>query len=355
MNEQLLIRFLTHHCTPEEMAQVEQWATLDPANATWLFEIERVWSLRNELQFAQKERIEAAYRRFIASRSDASSVSPGPTFPFEASEEQSANVSASVTPKIRYFLRWFRYAAAVLLIALLSLNLYQMRRDVPAGINIVEVPAGEKASLTLSDGSRVWLNAGSRFTYPAAFSPTHRQVELVGEGFFEVTPNPRSPFRVQTPAIQIKVLGTKFNLKAYRNEISRVTLTEGAVEVTAGRGEKLTLQPHQQACYSLQNGLTLLTGVDPDLASGWRDGELVFTRECLTDIVRELQRKFNVCIRIDDPSLGAQRFNCRVAPGASALQVLDLLKKTREFDYRIQQDTIQILKNKLPMGKQIGK
>lgn len=349
MNEQLLIRFLTHHCTPEEMVQVEQWATLDPANAAWLFEIERIWSLRNELQFAREERIGAAYRRFVATRSSTASASAGPTSPLLTAVEQSPTLSASTCKKTRYFSGWIRYAAAILLIALLGLNLYQIQRSVPAGLNIVEVPPGQKASLTLSDGSHVWLNAGSRFTYPAAFSPTDRQVELVGEAFFEVARNFRSPFRVHTPSMQIKVLGTKFNLKAYRDEISRVTLTEGAVEVTAGRGEKLTLKPHEQAYYSDRSGLTLLTGIDPDLASGWRKGELVFTRECLDNIVRELQRKFDVCIRIDDPSLRSQRFNCRVAPGASAIQVLDLLKKTRALDYRIQQDTIRILKKQMPM------
>lgn len=342
MNEQLLIRFLTHRCTPEEMAQVEQWASLDAANAAWLFEMERVWSLKNELRFSAEERIGAAYRRFVSGRRP-SSLSSGTHATTSAASARPASPSSSVT-KRRLFERGFRYAAAVLVIALLGLNLYQLRRDLPAGRNIVEVPQGEKASLTLSDGTRVWLNAGSRFTYPAAFTAADRQVELVGEGFFEVTHNPRAPFRVHTSSMEIKVLGTKFNLKAYDDEISRVTLAEGAVEVTAGKGEKLTLKPRQQACYSEGSGLRLVGAVDPELASGWMGGELVFTRECLSDIVRELQRKFDVPIRIDDASLQTQRFNCRVAPGASALQVLDLLKTTRGLDYRIANDTIRIFK-----------
>lgn len=342
MNEQLLIRFLTHRCTPQEMAQVEQWASLDAANATWLFEMERVWSLKNELRFSREERIGAAYHRFVSSRrqSPVSSRAEGAT---SVVAVRPIPPSSPVT-KARLFWKGFRYAAAVLVITLLGLNLYQLRRELPAGRNIVEVPQGEKASLTLSDGTRVWLNAGSRFTYPAAFTAADRRVELVGEGFFEVAHNPDAPFRVHTSSMEIKVLGTRFNLKAYDDEVSRVTLAEGAVEVTAGKGDKLTLKPRQQACYSEAGGLRLVGMVDPELASGWMGGQLVFTRECLSDIVRELQRKFDVAIRIDDASLQTQRFNCRVAPGASALQVLDLLKKTRGLDYRIANDTIQIFK-----------
>lgn len=342
MNEQLLIRFLTHRCTPEEMAKVEQWVSRDAANAAWLFEMERVWSLKNELRFSGEERIGAAYRRFISSHRP-------PSVPGDKEEATSVAAArpvplSSAVTKTRLFLKGFRYAAAILVIVLLGLNLYQMRRDRPAGRNIVEVPQGERASLTLSDGTRVWLNAGSRFTYPAAFTGADRQVELIGEGFFEVTHHPRAPFRVHTPSMEIKVLGTKFNLKAYDDEISRVTLAEGAVEVTAGKGEKLTLKPREQASYSDRDGLRLVGVVDPDVASGWMGGELVFTRECLADIVRVLQRKFDVAIRIDDVSLQNQRFNCRVAPGASALQVLDLLKTTRGLDYRIANDTIRIFK-----------
>lgn len=348
MDEQLLIRFLSHRCTPQEVSEVEHWAALDAANAAWLFEIERVWSLKNELRFSRKERIEAAYRRFTASRT---LLAPGSGAGTSSSVPSGRCAPATSTPhtKTHFLFTSLRYAAAVVLIALLSFHFYQMRHEIPAGKNTVEVPPGEKALLTLSDGTHVWLNAGSRFTYPAAFTAANREVELVGEGFFEVTHNSHAPFRVHTPQMEIKVLGTKFNLKAYSGEISRVTLTEGAVEVTAGKGEKLRLKPNEQASYSAGEGLRLAKKVDPALASGWRDGELVFTREYLANIVRELQRKFDVPICIDDPALGKERFNCRVAPGTSALQVLDLLKKTRGLDYRLQNDTIRIFKKQRPM------
>ena len=342
MNEQLLIRFLTRRCTPRDIAEVEHWASLDAANARWLFEMERLWGMKDQVRFSHEERIGAAYRRFVATRQ--------PSFAPSAQEAAPSRPACAARPtvplsaRMRLFSGRVGYAAAVLLIVLLGLNLYQMRREVPHGRNCVEVPAGEKASLTLSDGTRVWLNAGSRFSYPAAFTAANRRVELQGEGFFEVAHNPRSPFRVHTSSMEIKVLGTKFNLKAYHNEISQVTLAEGAVEVTAGKGEKLTLKPNEQASYSDRDGLRLVEKIDPALASGWVGGELIFTRECLTDIVRELERKFDVAIRIDDPSLGGERFNCRVGPGASALHVLDLLKKTRGMDYRLQNDTIRIFK-----------
>ena len=138
---------------------------------------------------------------------------------------------------LRLFSKCIKYAAAVTIIGLLTFNLVQItneNKDVPD--NIVVVPKGQRVCLTLSDGSTIWLNAGSRFTYPAKFSKKERNVTLDGEGYFEVAKNPDAPFTVNLPALDIKVLGTKFNVTAFDNEPSQISLCEGSVEVSTTDG-----------------------------------------------------------------------------------------------------------------------
>lgn len=188
MNEEILIRFLTHRCTPEEIEEVDRWIAANQANADWLFEMERIWSLKDQLRFSDKQEIEMAYARFMSGL-----------------QEKDIRME---TVRKRPYLFWMKYAAAILLIGLLSTNLYFLLKEEPSSMNMVEVPNGQRVSLTLSDGTKVWLNSHSKFTYPARFSSKNRDVELEGEGFFEVAHNEKVPFVVHADLLQVKVLGT---------------------------------------------------------------------------------------------------------------------------------------------------
>lgn len=322
MDEQLLIRFLTQSCTPEDIRSVNQWLGADKANADWLFEMERIWSLKDELRFSDKTEIEDAYNRFTLSL--AKSKNKGRHFSF-------------------YSL--LKYAAAVVIIGLLGLNLYMKEESEPVGENIIEVPKGQRATLTLADGTKVWLNSQSKLTYPTRFSDKERNIRLEGEAFFDVVREEHSPFVVQSSLLAVKVLGTKFNVKAYLNEKTVVTLTEGKVEVeTNDHRNKLTLKPNEQILYSEDSGMMLESDIDVDMVKSWVKGEGAFVQRRLDDIVRELERKFNVKIRITDPSLSADVFTCRFKDTATIEQVLLLLKETRRLDYIFDGEQIRIFK-----------
>lgn len=322
MDEQLLIRFLTHSCTPDDMRSVDRWIAADKANADWLFEMERIWSLKDELRFSDKSEIEEAYNRFTLS----------------LTESKNAGWHFNIYSILKY-------AAAVLIIGLLGLNLYKMDNPEPSGENIIEVPKGQRASLTLADGTKVWLNSQSKLTYPTRFSDKERNIRLEGEAFFEVVREDHSPFIVHSPLLAIKVLGTKFNVKAYLSEKSVVTLTEGKVEVeTNDHGNKITLKPNEQVSYSEKTGLMLEKNIDAKMVKSWMKGEGAFVQQRLDEIVRELERKYNVKISIADPSLGADVFTCRFKDTASIEQVLLLLKETRRLDYTFEGENIRIFK-----------
>lgn len=325
MSEELLIRFLTRRCTSDEIREVDEWVAQDKANADWLFEMERIWSLKDELRFSDKKEIEDAYSRFISGLQDT---------------ETEKKVRRSVV-----FPSWIKYVAAVILIGLLGTNLYFLLDKDTDLTNMVEVPRGQRVALTLSDGTKVWLNSNSKFVYPAQFSSKERDVRLEGEGFFEVAHNAKSPFTVHADLLCIKVLGTKFNVKAYKEETFFVTLAEGKVEVITDDDEqKVTMKPNQQVSYSKEDGLVVDKDINIDVVKSWILGEAAYQNKRLDEITHDLERKFDVHIDILDPELPSEIFTCRFKESATIDQVLTLLKETRKLDYKIRGAQIEIYK-----------
>lgn len=330
MNDELLIRFLTKTCTKEELLEVEKWISADQANADWLFEIEGIWSLKDELRFSDRREIEAAYSRFVKS--------------IDQSTTQK-------TIKWHFRQRWMKYAASIAIVCLLAVNIYQLFRNGPSGTtaeNMIEVPLGQRVSITLADGSKVWLNAGSRLSYPSQFSKANRSVRLDGEGYFDVVADEKHPFIVQTSMLDVKVLGTRFNVQAYPDEDIAVSLVEGKLQVQAGQLEAL-MAPDELVTYSEKHGLQHIKNKDVQYTIQWTSGEFMFIDEPLTHIARSLERYFDVTISIDTRELAEERFSCRTQQGVTLEQVLDLLKSTKKLDYTINGKKIHI-KSLVPLG-----
>lgn len=324
MNELLLIQYLTHNCSPEEIKLIDQWIATDKANADWLFKMERIWSLKDELRFSDKQEIEVAYNRFLAGLTKE-----------ERSERKKIHLKRTIVLK---------YAAAIVVVTLLSLNLYKLSdRDV--NTNTIEVPNGQRVSLVLSDGTRVWLNSRTTFTYPSRFSSKNREVSLNGEAFFEVAHNEKSPFLVSASLLKVKVLGTQFNMKSYPKESTVVTLAEGKVEVSTNDNEnKLTLKPREQVSYTTNSGMVLEKNVNTHITKSWTNGEAAFINKRLNEIICDLNRKFDVEIIITDLSLSKEVFTCHFKESATIEQVLNLLKETRKIDYQMREQKIWICK-----------
>ncbi|MEV4881564.1 FecR domain-containing protein [Chitinophaga ginsengisegetis] len=163
----------------------------------------------------------------------------------------------------------------------------------PVTYNTLSTPRGGQYQLTLPDGTRVWLNAASSLHFPTAFTGSNRTVELTGEGYFEVAPLSGKPFLVKANGADITVLGTHFNIMAYTNESAlAVTLLEGAVNV--GRnGTIKKLLPGQQARISNNNNITV-TGADVQEAVAWKNGFFIFDRADITTVMRQLERWYDI-------------------------------------------------------------
>jgi len=216
-----------------------------------------------------------------------------------------------------------------------------------SGMNVIEVPKGELATLTFSDGTKVWLNADTRFSYPSNFMAKKREVIIEGEGYFDVIPNKKRPFVVKGDLFNVNVLGTQFNIKAHKNEDAEISLKEGKIEVNPLEDEKkkMILHPNEQLCYTT-DGKTILMKKDLSAINSWSRGETAFYSQPLSVIAKTLERKYNVSIIIKGKNLEKEIFTCRTKAGVTVINVLDLLKETQRIEYGFDQENNIIITKK---------
>lgn len=177
---------------------------------------------------------------------------------------------------------------------------------VVGGYNTITVPRGGEYQLTLADGTGVWLNAESVLKYPVAFRGGNREVELRGEAYFEVVKSADHPFIVKTVEMEVEVLGTSFNVCAYEEEKVQTTLVEGRVRVQAGE-KKYMLKPGQQLSRE-QNGGIVVREVDVESYVAWKNRRFVFEDDRLEEVLRKLERWYNVAFFIQDNAVREVRF-----------------------------------------------
>jgi transmembrane sensor len=199
---------------------------------------------------------------------------------------------------------------------------------------------GARMKFKLSDGTIVFLNSGSKLLFPNIFEGKSRRVELSGEAFFDVTTNPDQPFIVHTNALDLKVFGTEFNLKAYPDskEIS-ATLEHGKIVIEkeiAGIGWQLaSLKPSQRAVYNTYTkDITVSNEQDLDKFIAWKDGKLVFSNDPIKELAEKLGIWYNVNVKIGNEGLRSHRFTATFTDEPIE-QVLDLLSKSTPLKFKI--------------------
>ncbi|TDQ75394.1 FecR family protein [Sphingobacterium yanglingense] len=201
---------------------------------------------------------------------------------------------------------------------------------------IVETARGKQLHIILSDGTGVWLNASSKIVFPARFQGDKREVAIDGEAYFEVAHNKKSPFIVKTEGQQVKVLGTHFNIRQYKEEGTKaVTLLEGAVQVTgaAENNRPIILKPSEQLVQlDRKTRPTVQTLSNPEAVIAWKDGEFYFEDAGAEAIVKELERWYPVSIGIKQQDT-SKKISGRIKRTDSMKEVVDML---RFFDIEVQ-------------------
>lgn len=251
--------------------------------------------------------------------------------------------------RFRYFI-----AVGVLLFVVLSVGTayyfgHESGKELQAGILVETVaPRGVTTKVTLADGTIVTLNGGSRLTYPTLFSGKQRKVSLSGEGFFEVARDVEHPFVVNAANLSVKVLGTTFGFKSYKGDVqSIVTLKEGSVEAIPHNKEVtngIILQPDQQLVLNNRTGEFQCRIVNASDYLSWKDGALYFRDTTLEEIVKVLERKFNIKILITSESLKTDRYFAHFGDNENIEQILTLLSHKRLWEYEKKNDVYEIKK-----------
>lgn len=197
--------------------------------------------------------------------------------------------------------------------------------------NTVVVPYGKRTQITLSDNSSVWLNSGSKLVYPARFATDRREVYLEGEAIFEVSHNKERPFHVITNDVEVKVLGTVFDVCAYKDDkITSTILESGSVELKYNSNSilsqsKVTMSPGMLAVYDPSEKNVRQAHVNTKLYTSWREGYFVFERQSLGEILKKISRYYNVSIQLNDQSLADETFTGPLDLRNSATQVLEII------------------------------
>ena len=227
------------------------------------------------------------------------------------SSEINTNKKALYNKVIHYISK----AAAILFLPLLITTIWSLSRP-SSGINqdqitwvVLTTPMGAKMNFELPDGSKVWLNDGSRIKYPTHFTGNQREVFLDGEAFFKVAKNEKLPFIVKNKNATVKVTGTSFNFRAYPDDqLFETTLNTGVIEleipkIGAKAAHKIPMKPSEQICLNTQTGEFQSKNVDAETYNSWINGKLLFRDAPLDEVMRKLERWYNADIVIDSPEL----------------------------------------------------
>lgn len=235
-------------------------------------------------------------------------------------------------------------------------------------IREVSTRYGSRSKLVLPDGSKVFLNAGSKLTYDKSFDSQERIVRLSGEAYFDIVKNPSRPFIIQTASMNIRVIGTAFNVKCYPDEdLAEASLVRGSIEVMLhDRSDKIILKPNEKLTLHANRAevsgkpvktlsraeappvlsigrMTQMPSDSSIVETSWIDNKLVFRSERFDDLAVKMERWYGVHIRFADESLREIRFT-GIFERENISQALDALKLTANFSYSLDKDQVVIQK-----------
>jgi transmembrane sensor len=309
---------LSGNANTSEIEELQQWQELSAGNKKILDDSLKVWdSCPNPFTKTEREQDKAIINGRIITQ------------------------TALQQKHDRVIMRFLRVAAIFIGPLMLAIGWYLGSNNLKTNEltwNTVTAPRKHIAVCTLTDGTEVWLNAGSSISYPAGEQMNKREVKLTGEGYFKVTKNPKKPFFVITQFATVKVLGTIFNMKAYPGADRIVTtLEEGSVEfyIQNSKIPNLRLKPGEQAVYATKEGRIDLAKVDASLFSSWRNDKFVFKDADLKTIISELERLYDIKIYIKNPRLEKLRFRGMFSYDQDLLDAFETLKRSVKLNYTI--------------------
>lgn len=331
--EELEIRisnYLSGNCTEEEKETLLAYLASNEDAAKTFREMSAVWAVSSVPAFAKVEDTNLSH---IKKKIAAAEMKPVR--------------SRKIIPV------WLKVAAAIILLLGCNYFWYTYTENLTEAYTNadspyeIKVPAGSRTNVVLPDGTEVSLNAGSVLRYFRGFGIRERDVTLDGEGYFKVAKNAKIPFFVNTNGVQVKVVGTVFNVRAYNDDnYVMVSLLEGRVNLAASSGSVMKLFPSEQAFYDKNTGRMEKMKSNASTACDWLDGGLTFENAPFADIAHRLERKFQVKISVESERLKAERFSGCFNSNQSINDILGEINVEKQYTWKVSGDTIFITDKK---------
>lgn len=303
MDQNILHRYIAGNATQQEKEEVARWLDADKKNMKEFLAERKLY----DISIWQEEQIRVAGKVALDKK------------------QQTLRTVAIGFSKIA--------AIFILAFTLAYTFLPDKNQTEPASMQTIFVPPGQRAELTLTDGTKVWLNAKTTFTFPNKFTADGRNVTLDGEGYFDVTKDPQKPFIVKTKQYDIKVLGTEFNVTAYSASPSfETSLIKGAVEVSSSTSQaKMTLQPNTRTY--VENGILKKGAIEHETYFLWKEGLICFYDEPVDKMIEKLELYYDVKIDVQNKELLRNRYSGKFRTKDGVEHVLKVLQLNNKFTY----------------------
>lgn len=333
---ELLPSYFDETISSEDRVKVKEWREFSDENEQEYSQIKKVWDLTERLNQMEEFDAKAALKKF----------------------------QANIKKSERSFIQKLQRVAAVLLLPLLTFTAllsYQYFSDKSEDIVWTEYNAipGIISSFELPDGTQVSLNAESSIKFPSDFGHKKREVKLLGEAYFDVSHNKDVPFLVNTGKVNVRVLGTEFNVSNYtESDYLEIVLASGKIGLYQGEDYNnlnlVTLSPGERGLYTRSNNSLVIDKVEASNFTCWKDGITLFRDTPMQEVVRRLSRRFNVDIELEDIEL-KEYFFTGTFINEDIYHILDLLKHSTPIEYSInQKQTLKdgsLIKEKIIISK----
>jgi transmembrane sensor len=314
MQQEDLIRYITGNASEEEAEMVRSWICQADENRNEFFRLKNMYALSGkEMKGIDLKR----EYRYLQKRMD------------------------DTGGRFLIFKKILQYAAVALISVLLTWWVLDREKTGLAepilAYNEVIVPKGQISEYVFNDGTHVWLNSDSRLRFPVYTGLAEREVYLEGEAYFDVARNEKHPFIVHTGTMEIKVLGTSFNVQNYPDmEHSETTLVKGSLEILNPEKEILaTMKAGEQMKFSRSTRSGILSKVDTAPYEAWKDGKLIFRDKSLGEIAASLDRWYNVRLIFSDEKIRNYRFTGTILKYKPFDQILQAIRLTTPIRYQI--------------------
>ena len=325
INEEVLTAYLRGELNAAEAAAVEAWYDASAANRRLLGEIYYILYVNDRINDTAGIDVERSLRQF----------------------KRRMHAGRRISLR-RITLRAAAAAAVAVILLAGGVTTVSLSKRLAQPLTVI-THLGERSQVVLPDGTKVWLNSASSVEYVAPFFSRERRVKMDGEAYFEVQHDAQAPFVVSTNGLDIKVLGTRFNIRNDDND-HRITtvLLEGAVKAYASGDEKaaVRLRPSQQLVFDTRTGAMRLTDEpSADRSINWIDGRFCFEHDTFAEIVAELKRYYNVDVRFMADALRSERFSGDFRVEDGIYHIMSVLQLTYKFTYKVVGNDIEIYPN----------